>query len=79
MNRTKTLWKTTVTDYVRGSDGVERRKRREITLGRVAAMTKREAQRKLQPYVDRVDAAAFNPTREEKKHSLLGLHYRLGA
>jgi integrase len=66
MNRTKKLWKATVAEYVRGEDGAERRQRREITLGPTASMSKREAQRRLRPILDRVNASAFNPTPKQK-------------
>ena len=67
MNRTKTPWKATVAAYERDSSGVERRKRKEITLGPTATMTKREAKRILQPILDQANAQAFNPTQERKR------------
>jgi integrase len=66
MNRNKTLWKATFAEYRRDSSGVERRKRKEITLGPTATMTKRQAAHALRPYLDKANASAFNPTKTHK-------------
>ena len=66
MNKNKTLWKASLSFYVRDSNGEEKRERKQITLGRTATMTKREAMRELRPYVDKANASAFAPACEEK-------------
>lgn len=69
-NRTGTVWLGTYSEYVLDSNGVEIRKRRQVALGPVRKpdrdMTKREAQRLLQPYVDRVNASISAPAREHE-------------
>ena len=66
MNKTKQLWKATIAEYSRDSNGVERRKRKEITLGLTASMTLRDARSALQPILVKVNALAFNPVSEHK-------------
>jgi hypothetical protein len=56
-NRPKTVWLGQYSNYVLETHGVEKRQRTQICLGPVrkfdgSHMTKREAQRLLQPYVD---------------------------
>ena len=62
-------------EYVLDAHGVERRERKQVTLSPVAVtdgngaerkVTKREAQKLLQPYVDRVNSALSAPIRERK-------------
>jgi integrase len=58
-------------EYVLDSNGVEKRNRKQVVLGSVRKpdggdMTKREAQRLLQPYVDRVNSSLSAPSREYK-------------
>jgi integrase len=70
-NRTRTVWLGMYSEYVLDSNGVEKRHRRQIVLGPIrkpdgSDMTKREAQRLLQPFVDRVNAAIAFPSRERK-------------
>jgi hypothetical protein len=53
------------------SHGVEKRARRQVVLGPIhkpdgTQMTKREAQRILQPYVDRANSSLGTPARERK-------------
>jgi integrase len=70
-NKTRTVWLGMYSEYVLDSSGVEKRKRKQVVLGAVRQpdgndMTKREAQRLLQPYVDRVNASISAPGREHK-------------
>ncbi len=65
------MWFGQYAEYVLGSSGVEKRIRRQVVLGPVrnatgTEMRKREAQRLLQPYVDRVNSALSAPAREYK-------------
>jgi hypothetical protein len=71
LNKTKTVWLGMYSTYVLGSNGVERRKRKSINLGLVRkpdgqVMGKREAQRLLQPYLDRINSSISAPSREQK-------------
>jgi integrase len=70
MNRTKNLWIASYAEYLLDPNGTERRQRRQITLGPTATMSKREASRKLRPILDKVNAAAFNPTPTKKSIAL---------
>ena len=63
-NKTKTLWKGSFSKYILDSNGTERRKRTEITLG-PGTMTKRQAQHILQPYIDEVNASIGKPLRAD--------------
>jgi integrase len=73
-NKTKTLWLGMYTEYVLDEHGIERRERKQVTLSPMKItdadgerkVTKREAQKLLQPYVDRVNAALSAPIRERK-------------
>jgi len=73
-NKTKTLWLGMYTEYVLDEHGVERRERKQVTLSPMKIIdadcerkvTKREAQKLLQPYVDRVNLALSAPIRERK-------------
>ena len=70
LNKSKTQWVGMFSEYVLDSNGVERRVRRQIVLctvkveGRVTR--KREAQRLLQPYLDRINSSMSAPVRERK-------------
>jgi integrase len=64
------------TKYVLDANGVERRERQQLTLspvkvvdadGNERKVTKREAQKLLQPYVDRANASLAAPMREQKR------------
>jgi integrase len=75
LNKTKTLWLGMYAEYVLDANGVERRERKQVTLSLVKIIdatgverkvTKREAQKLLQPYVDRVNSALSAPIRERK-------------
>jgi integrase len=70
-NKPGTVWLGMYSEYVLDSHGVEKRARRQVVLGPVrktdgTQMTKREAQRLLQPYVDRVNLSLSEPAREHK-------------
>lgn len=70
-NRAKTAWLGQYSNYVLGSSGSDKRIRKQICLGPVRKpdggdMTKREAQRLLQPFVDRVNASIGSPVRDHK-------------
>jgi len=74
-NKARTVWLGMYSEYFLDPNGVERRRRRQIVLGPVrksdgSEMTKREAQRLLQPYVDRVNASISAPAREHKSITL---------
>jgi integrase len=71
LNKTRTMWLGMFSQYVLDSHGVERRARKQVVLGPVRKpdckdMTKREACRLLQPYVDRVNASIAAPAKEAK-------------
>lgn len=69
-NKTKTQWLGMFAEYVLDSHGVERRIRKQVVLCPVKTgetiIRKREAQKLLQPYVDRVNASLAAPVREHK-------------
>ena len=70
-NKAKTVWLGNYAEYMLDSDGAEKRVRREVVLGAVrkpdaTVMTKREAQRLFQPYVDRVNSSLSTLARERK-------------
>jgi integrase len=70
-NRAKTVWLGMYSEYVLDSNGVERRRRKSVVLGLVRksngeGMRRREAQRLLQPYIDRVNSSISGPSREHK-------------
>jgi integrase len=62
LNATGSTWLGSFSEYVIDSDGVERRIRKQITLSPVkmgdTKITKREAMRILQPYLDRANSGA---------------------
>lgn len=70
LNKTKTLWLGMYSEYVLDSHGVEKRVRKQVTLCPVKVgdqiTRKREAQRMLQPYLDRVNSSIASPARERK-------------
>lgn len=70
-NQTKTLWKGGFSEYLLDEHGVEKRVRREITLCAVKKLdrtttTKREAQRLLQPFLDKVNSSIGSPSKARK-------------
>jgi len=70
-NKARTVWLGMYSEYVLDSDGTEKRVRRQVRLGPIRKpdgnqMSKREAQRLLQPYVDRVNSSLSNPAREHR-------------
>ncbi len=73
-NKAKTVWLGNYAEYMLDSDGAEKRVRREVVLGPIrnadgTAMSKREAQRLLQPYVDRVNSSLSTLTpRAQERH-----------
>lgn len=75
-NKTKTMWLGMFTEYVLDADGVERRNRTQVVLCPVKigekVTGKREAQRLLQPYVDRVNSSLSSPVREHKNATFDG-------
>ena len=70
LNKTKTQWLGMYAEYVLDSNGVERRIRKQVVLCPAklgeTVTRKREAQRLLQPYVDRVNSSLALPLRERK-------------
>ena len=70
LNKTKTQWLGMFAEYVLDSHGVERRIRNQVVLCPVkigeTVTRKREAQRLLQPYLDRVNSSLAAPVRERK-------------
>jgi integrase len=70
LNKSKTVWLGEYAEYVLDKHGAEKRIRNQIVLSPVrtekGTIGKREAQRLLQPYVDRVNVALAQPTRERK-------------
>lgn len=67
-NKAKTVWLGMYSEYVLDSSGADKRERRQIILGSVrktdgTQMSKREAQRILQPHVDRVNSSLAEPAR----------------
>jgi hypothetical protein len=74
-NRSKTVWLGAYAEYMLAPNGEEKRKRRTVVFCTVrkpngSELTKREAQRLLQPYVDRINSSLANPTRELKTATL---------
>jgi integrase len=70
-NKTKALWKGGYSEYVLDEHGVEKRIRREATLCTVkkpdgTTTTKREAQRLLQPILDKVNSSIASPATARK-------------
>ena len=70
LNKSKTAWLGEYAEYVLEAHGAEKRIRHQIVLSPVRdgdkTIGKREAQRLLQPYVDRVNMALAAPVRERK-------------
>jgi integrase len=75
-NTTKTVWIGTYAEYVLDSHGVEKRIRNQVVLSQVKlgdkVVGKREAQRLLQPFVDRVNSSIALPARERKSATFEG-------
>lgn len=74
-NKARTMWLGMYSEYVLDSHGVEKRARHQVVLGPVrkpdgTQMSKREAQRLLQPCVDRVNSSLSEPAREHKSATL---------
>jgi hypothetical protein len=69
-NKTKTLWMGSYMEYVLDTNGAEQRIRRQIILcpAKIGerATGKREAQRLLQPHLDRVNLSISSPGRERR-------------
>jgi integrase len=68
-NKAGTVWLGQYSEYVLDSNGVEKRKRKQVMLGPIhkangETMTMREARRLLQPYVDRVNSSIASPNRQ---------------
>jgi integrase len=76
LNKSKTLWLGSYSEYVLDSRGVERRDRKQPVLCPVkigeAITRKRDAQKLLQPYLDRVNSSLSAPVRERKNASFEG-------
>ncbi len=70
LNKTKTLWLGLYAEYVLDSHGVEKRVRKQVVLCPVKTgeriTSKREAQRLLQPHLDRVNSSLTLPDRERR-------------
>ena len=69
-NKSKTQWLGQYAEYVLDQNGVETRQRKQVILSPVKdgdqVICKREAQKRLQPYVDRVNQSLSQPMRERK-------------
>jgi hypothetical protein len=65
-NRTGTLWLGSFVIYEWNQNGVERRKRKQVVLGLTSEITKREAWRRLQPYLDAANRQNFEQVQERK-------------
>jgi integrase len=69
-NKTKTMWMGDYSEYVLDAHGVEKRIHKQFALCPVkhdgVNVGKREAQRILQPYIDRVNTSIASPARERK-------------
>jgi integrase len=70
LNKTKTQWLGMFAEYILDSNGVERRIRKQVVLCPVKTgeivTRKRDAQRLLQPFLDKVNASLSTPSRERK-------------
>jgi integrase len=70
LSKAKTMWLGAYASYVLDSNGVETRKRREIVLCPVlkdgVRVTKRDAQKLLQPFLDGVNNSIAAPDKERK-------------
>jgi integrase len=74
LNRTKTLWQGTYSDYVLNVNGVEQRVRRQIVLSPSrradgSSVRKNEAKKLLQPHINRANERLAAPSRERKSVS----------
>ncbi len=70
-NKTRTVWLGMYAEYVLDSNGVEQRNRKQVVLGPIrkpdgSEMTKKEAARILQPYLDRVNSSLSATARAHK-------------
>ena len=69
-NKSKTMWIGDYSEYVLDSHGVEKRIRKQVVLSPVKRdgiiIGKREAQRLLQPMLDKVNSSIASPARERK-------------
>src|SRR4051794_10741842 len=70
LNKTKTQWLGMFSEYLLDAQGVERRIRKQVVLcpAKVGESInrKRQAQKLLQPYLDRVNSSLSAPLRERK-------------
>jgi integrase len=70
LNKTKTMWLGSYAEYILDSHGVEKRKRREVVLCPVKnegiITRKREAQKLLQPTMDKANSSLSARVRERK-------------
>ena len=69
-NKSKTMWIGEYSEYILNAHGVERRIRKQVVLSPVkrdgVIIGKREAQRLLQPHLDKVNSSIASPARERK-------------
>jgi integrase len=69
-NKPKTMWLGEYSEYVLNAHGVEKRIRKQVALSPVkrdgVTIGKREAQRLLQPHLDKVNSSIASPARERK-------------
>jgi integrase len=76
LNKTKTQWLGMYAEYILDSQGVERRRRKQVVLCPVrigdVVTRKREAQKLLQPYLDHVNSSMSAPAREHKSATFEG-------
>jgi integrase len=72
LNKSKTMWVGEYSEYVLDAHGVEKRTRKQVVLSPVkrsdgtTTVGKREAQRLLQPKLDKVNSSIASPARERK-------------
>jgi Phage integrase, N-terminal SAM-like domain len=69
-NKTRTMWLGIYAEYILDAHGAEKRIRKQVVLCPVKngeqVIGKREAQKLLQPYVDRMNCSLGTPVRERK-------------
>jgi integrase len=74
LNKTKTMWIGSYAEYILDSHGLEKRNRKQLVLSPVnteeGKVTKRQAQKLLQPYLDGVNTSISAPVRERKNITL---------
>lgn len=73
-NKSKTQWLGMYAEYVLDAQGIEKRIRKQVILSPTktaeGTVSKRQAEKLLQPYVDRVNASISSPARERKNVTL---------